>query len=301
MFYVADDNERDIDLSETEELEDTDDLEDGDEPDDGEDEADDSAEDDGADEDGDAGEEDDGGEPQGDDGAADDGEKFPVKWLDETKELTREEGIQYAQKGMDYDRTKQALHALREEADALRAFKAEHEAQIEELTAYLKEAGKTSLNDVLDDLRVSELIGLNIDDVSLPGSFIRCESGEKMRIIPIYPEALQALREYIETVRPKMIAVPTEHSLFVNVSGERMSRQGFWKIIKHYQEKAHIEKDITPHTLRHSFAAHLLENGADLRSIQQMLGHSDISSTQVYTQLVKQNLKAVYNKYHPKA
>ena len=150
-------------------------------------------------------------------------------------------------------------------------------------------------------IRVSELIGLNIDDVSLPGSFIRCESGEKMRIIPIYPEALQALREYIETVRPKMIAVPTEHSLFVNVSGERMSRQGFWKIIKHYQEKAHIEKDITPHTLRHSFAAHLLENGADLRSIQQMLGHSDISSTQVYTQLVKQNLKAVYNKYHPKA
>ena len=150
-------------------------------------------------------------------------------------------------------------------------------------------------------IRVSELIGLNIDDVSLPGSFIRCESGEKMRIIPIYPEALQALREYIETVRPKMIAVPTEHSLFVNVSGERMSRQGFWKIIKYYQEKAHIDKDITPHTLRHSFAAHLLENGADLRSIQQMLGHSDISSTQVYTQLVKQNLKAVYNKYHPKA
>ena len=159
MFYVADDNEKDIDLSETEELEDTDDPEDGDEPDEGEDEADDSAEDDGADEDGDEGEEDDGGEPQDDDGAADDGEKFPVKWLGETKELTREEVIRYAQKGMDYDRTKEALHALREEADALRAFKTEHEAQIEELTAYLKEAGKTSLGDVLDDLRVSELIG----------------------------------------------------------------------------------------------------------------------------------------------
>ena len=122
-----------------------------------------------------------------------------------------------------------------------------------------------------------------------------------MRIIPIYPEALQALREYIETVRPKMIAVPTEHSLFVNVSGERMSRQGFWKILKHYQETAHIEKDITPHTLRHSFAVHLLENGADLHAIQEMMGHSDISSTQLYTQLVSQNLKSVYNKCHPKA
>ena len=150
-------------------------------------------------------------------------------------------------------------------------------------------------------IRVSELIGLNIDDVSLPGSFIRCESGEKTRIIPIYPEALQSLHEYIDSVRPKMIAVPTEHSLFVNVSGERMSRQGFWKIIKYYQEKAHIDKDITPHTLRHSFAAHLLENGADLRSIQQMLGHSDISSTQVYAQVVKKTLKSVYEKYHPRA
>ena len=122
-----------------------------------------------------------------------------------------------------------------------------------------------------------------------------------MRIIPIYPEALQALREYIETVRPKMIAVPTEHSLFVNVSGERMSRQGFWKIIKHYQETAGIEKDITPHTLRHSFAAHLLENGADLRAIQEMLGHADISSTQIYTHVIQKQLKDIYNKAHPRA
>jgi integrase/recombinase XerD len=98
-----------------------------------------------------------------------------------------------------------------------------------------------------------------------------------------------------------MIANPSESALFVNVSGERMSRQGFWKLIKHYQQSAGIEKDITPHTLRHSFAAHLLENGADLRSIQEMLGHSDISSTQIYAQLVKQNLKSVYNKYHPRA
>ncbi len=106
---------------------------------------------------------------------------------------------------------------------------------------------------------------------------------------------------YMHEIRPNMVADPAESALFVNLSGERMSRQGFWKIIKHYQQTAHIEKDITPHTLRHSFAAHLLENGADLRSIQEMLGHSDISSTQIYTQIVKQNLKSVYNRFHPKA
>jgi integrase/recombinase XerD len=150
-------------------------------------------------------------------------------------------------------------------------------------------------------IRVTELISLNVTDVNLAGSFIRCESKGKERIIPLYPAAVDALAVYMQNIRPKMIADIDEQALFVNVSGDRMSRQGFWKIVKTYQEKAHIDKDITPHTLRHSFAAHLLENGADLRSIQEMMGHSDISSTQVYAQLVKQNLKSVYNKSHPKA
>ena len=149
-------------------------------------------------------------------------------------------------------------------------------------------------------IRVSELISLNVEDVNIPAGFIRC-SGGKARIIPLYPAAVRAIQTYLTQIRPSMIADPEEAALFVNLSGERMSRQGFWKIIKHYQQTANIQKDITPHTLRHSFAAHLLENGADLKSIQEMLGHSDISSTQIYAQIVKQNLKSVYNKFHPKA
>ena len=149
-------------------------------------------------------------------------------------------------------------------------------------------------------LRVSELIGLNLEDVVLDGGFLKCV-GKKTRLVPMYPGAVKALTVYIQEVRPGMVAQPKERALFVNVNGERMSRQGFWKILKHYQETAHINKDITPHTLRHSFAVHLLENGADLHSIQEMMGHSDISSTQLYTQLVSRNLKNVYDKCHPKA
>ena len=126
-------------------------------------------------------------------------------------------------------------------------------------------------------IRVSELISLNITDVNLSAGVIRCQGRDKARMIPMYPAAVRALTEYINFIRPQMIAAPDEQALFVNVSGERMSRQGFWKLIKNYQTKAGIEKTITPHTLRHSFAAHLLENGADIHAIQEMLGHADLS------------------------
>lgn len=150
-------------------------------------------------------------------------------------------------------------------------------------------------------IRVTELISLDVEDVNLTLGLIRCESKGRERMIPLYPAAVKALQEYIKEIRPQIIADENEKALFVNMNGERMTRQGFWKIVKYYQEKAGIEKEITPHTLRHSFAAHLLENGADLRSIQEMLGHADISSTQIYTHLVKSKLKDVYQKAHPRA
>ena len=150
-------------------------------------------------------------------------------------------------------------------------------------------------------MRVSELISLNITDVNLDQGVIKCAGPKKSRIIPIYPAALRSLSIYIRDIRDSMLMDPFESALFVNVNGVRMSRQGFWKIIKHYQESAHIDKEITPHMLRHSFAVHLLENGADLDSLQELMGHSDISSTQLYTQMINQKLKSVYEKCHPKA
>ena len=150
-------------------------------------------------------------------------------------------------------------------------------------------------------MRVTELIDLNVEDVNLELGIIKCNGAKKSRAIPLYPAALRALGVYLKEVRMVMVDDPAEKALFVNVGGSRMSRQGFWKILKHYQEKAGIEKDITPHTLRHSFAVHLLENGADLGSLQELMGHSDISSTQVYTHMVNQKLKSIYEKYHPKA
>ena len=150
-------------------------------------------------------------------------------------------------------------------------------------------------------MRVTELIDLNVDDINLELGIVKCTSNKKNRSIPLYPAALKAVGLYIRDVRIGMVSDPAEHALFVNVGGARMSRQGFWKILKYYQTKAGIEKDITPHTLRHSFAVHLLENGADLGSLQELMGHSDISSTQMYTHMINQKLKSVYEKCHPKA
>ena len=150
-------------------------------------------------------------------------------------------------------------------------------------------------------IRVSELIELNIDDVNIEVGVIKCANAKKGRVIPLYPAALKALKAYLKDIRNSMLADPDEQALFVNVNGARMSRQGFWKILKHYQQTAGIEKEITPHTLRHSFAVHLLENGADIDSLQELMGHCDISSTQMYTQMVNQKIKSVYKKCHPKA
>ena len=150
-------------------------------------------------------------------------------------------------------------------------------------------------------MRVTEIISLNIDDVNLEEGFVICRSGNKQRNIPLGTMSLKALKEYINDARGILIKNEDEKALFVNINGGRLTRQGFWKIIKYYKEQAHITKDITPHVLRHSFATHLLQNGADLKAIQLMLGHSDISSTQVYMQFQDEGLKNIYRKAHPRA
>ena len=150
-------------------------------------------------------------------------------------------------------------------------------------------------------IRVSELISLDVQDLNLSASFLRCRGRGKERVVPLYKGAVRAMAVYINDVRLQLLGDPGETALFVNMNGERMSRQGFWKIVKCYQDKAGIHKDITPHTLRHSFAAHLLENGADLKSIQEMLGHADISATQIYAQGDNQEIRGGYAKAHPRA
>jgi len=151
-------------------------------------------------------------------------------------------------------------------------------------------------------IRVSELISLNISDVNLDMGYIKCYGkGAKERLVPLGSIAAKCVQEYIGKGRAKLVRTYEEASLFVNHHGNRLTRQGFWKIIKKYAMEARITKAITPHTLRHSFATHLLENGADLRSVQEMLGHADISTTQIYTHVTKNRLKEVYDKTHPRA
>lgn len=150
-------------------------------------------------------------------------------------------------------------------------------------------------------IRVSELINLDINDLIFEVGVLHCHSQKNDRIIPVYPTAVSAVQDYIKRVRSITVFDNNEKSLFVNMNGQRLTRQGFWKIIKQYASQAGIDKDITPHTLRHSFAAHLLENGAQLKDIQEMLGHSDISSTQVYAHIMKNKFSTVYNKFHPRA
>ncbi|OWR29219.1 site-specific tyrosine recombinase XerD [Saccharibacillus sp. O23] len=150
-------------------------------------------------------------------------------------------------------------------------------------------------------IRVSELIALNLGDIDLQLKFLRCGAAGKERIVPIGRMTAEAVAAYLGPMRDQLLKHGQEDALFLNQLGTRLTRQGFWKIIKKYASAAGIETDITPHTLRHSFAAHLLENGADLRSVQEMLGHSDISTTQVYTHVMKRNMKEVYELHHPRA
>ena len=150
-------------------------------------------------------------------------------------------------------------------------------------------------------MKVTEIISLNIDDVNIGEGYVSCKTKDRTRNIPLGSLSLKALKDYIENSRNILIKDESISALFVNTNGQRLTRQGFWKIVKYYKEQAHISKEITPHILRHSFATHLLQNGADLKAIQTMLGHSDISSTQVYMQFQDATIQNIYKKAHPRA
>jgi len=151
-------------------------------------------------------------------------------------------------------------------------------------------------------MRVSELMSLNLADVDIEGGFVRCfGKGHKERIIPIYRQAAVAVEEYIKEARPHIARRNEQKALFLNRRGERLTRQGFWQILKGYAKSAGLAEEITPHTLRHSFATHMLSGGADLRSVQELLGHANISTTQVYTHLTTEHVRRTYEKSHPRA
>lgn len=199
-------------------------------------------------------------------------------------------------------------------ADRLRPPKIEKKVpeilSTQQVVHLLEQPGGESLKEIRDKamlelmyatgIRVSELIHLEASDVDLINGFICCHDAGRERVIPIGTQAKHAMEHYITGAREAMLSEHGEKILFVNCSGQPMSRQGFWKLIKYYAKKAGIETDITPHTLRHSFAAHLVENGADLRAVQEMLGHSDISTTQIYANMSHNRIKEVYAKAHPR-
>ena len=150
-------------------------------------------------------------------------------------------------------------------------------------------------------MKVTEIISLNIEDVNIEEGYVTCKGKDKSRNIPLGSLSLKALKDYIDNSRNILIKDDSVEALFVNTNGQRLTRQGFWKIVKYYKDQAHITKEITPHILRHSFATHLLQNGADLKAIQTMLGHSDISSTQIYMQFQDATIQNIYKKAHPRA
>ncbi len=150
-------------------------------------------------------------------------------------------------------------------------------------------------------IRVTELISLRLEDVNLTNGYIRVKKKNSERHIPLGNLALKCLKEYINKVRPLLIRTEEEKTLFINTNGQKMTRQGYWKILKQYKEQAKIDKDITPHTIRHSFAVHMLQNGAEIKTVQELLGHTDVASTMMYTQMANMNLKDDYFKSHPRA
>ena len=151
-------------------------------------------------------------------------------------------------------------------------------------------------------MRVSELVSLNLGDVDLENGYVRClGKGNKERVIPIYEQAVLAVKEYIEETRPQLVHNDDEKALFLNPRGERLTRQGFWQKLKGYAKSANLKSEVTPHTLRHSFATHMLSGGADLRSVQELLGHANISTTQVYTHLTTEHIRRTYEQSHPRA
>lgn len=214
-----------------------------------------------------------------------------------------------------YDYLNKYQGMTRNPAEKLKAPKIEKKTpevlSVEEVTRLLEQPSGRNNKELRDKamlelmyatgIRVSELVSLTIDDVNVQGGYIRCAEHGRERIIPIGSVARMSMRQYLKMARPAMLSDGNNRILFTNCNGQPMSRQGFWKILKQYAGRAGIATDITPHTLRHSFAAHLIENGADLRSVQEMLGHSDISTTQIYLKMNPGRIRDIYTNAHPRA